>query len=706
MNKIPPEEGAMHALLARQIRRHLGSGPVPVVVSALLAAVDDAYRENDRDRAMHDRALEISSRELLEANSQMRAMLQATPDLFLRVGIDGSVLDHKSDPLVALFSEPALEGDCRRGVVLKAEFAARVDAAINLLIRGESVACFDVEPLGANGRVFEVRIVMLFLDQAVIYVRDVSERRAAEIQLHESEVRYRSLFDSNPHPMWVYDVRTLAFMAVNDAAVRQYGYSRDELLAMTIKDIRPPEDVPVLLKSILEAPEGPTPRAFGVFRHRRKEGTAIEVEVASSAITFHGRAAGLVLAIDVTEKRRLEQERHTMENQLEQAQRVSGLGRLAATMAHEFNNVLMGIQPFVELIKREAGPSPKVEGAAERIGLVIKRGKRVTSAILDYTRQADVICTPIALDSWLADLEVEARSILGGGVDFRIDVEHGLVIDGDSDQLQQVLLNLLTNARDAMTGRGTLALEVRSCSGSGALSFGTVENVETFAHFSVTDSGAGIPAGVLNHVFEPLFTTKHSGTGLGLALAHRIVEQHGGHILIDSVEGHGTTVHVFLPLGAAIGDATASIPTPIANVVCKLVLVDDDEDVVTGLEMLLTLEGFEVSIARSGAEAVDLIGRSCPDAVLLDVGLPDMSGVEVYGEITKRWPWLPVIFATGHADVACLQAAASQPHVGFLVKPYRLDDLVKMLTAVKPKDENWARTAHSSRAPRLLRHAG
>jgi two-component system, cell cycle sensor histidine kinase and response regulator CckA len=678
-----PPNSVTHSLLQRQIRRHLGPEAIPENARGLLDAVDEAYRQSDRDRAMLERALEISSQELLQVNRQMRAMLRATPDVFMHIGSDGTVLDYNADPLIDVFCTHAPENDAPRRLVLERELFARFKAATNGLTGGQSAPCFDIKPADASGRVFEVRIVMLFLGQAVIYIRDVTEKREAEVQLRESEERYRNLFDSSPHPMWVYDVETLAFLAVNDAAVLHYGYSRDEFLSMTIVDIRPPAEVPKLMKALNQAPLT-DPKLFGVFRHSRKDGSESDAEISSRGIMFRGIKAGLTLAMDVTEKRRLEIERETMQRQLEQAHRISSLGNLAATMAHEFNNVLMGIQPFVEVISRQAPGNTKVELAVSRIGTAIKRGKRVTSEILNLTRQTSVTRKPIALREWLAELGGEARGLLGTGIDLRIEASHGLVVSGDSSHLQQVFLNLITNARDAMAGSGELVLEVRRGVGSGVFAFGAVENVEAFAHFIVTDSGAGIPRHALPHIFEPLFTTKHSGTGLGLALTQRIVEQHDGRIFVDSEEGRGTAVHVFLPLSAAASASIDDEPAFVSHGIRKLALVEDDHDVTVGLATLLELEGIEVAIARTGAEAMDVIGGMGPDAVLLDVGLPDTSGLDVYAQIAERWPALPVIFATGHGDISNIQDLTTKPHVGFLLKPYELRDLLKVLESVRP----------------------
>jgi CheY-like chemotaxis protein len=261
----------------------------------------------------------------------------------------------------------------------------------------------------------------------------------------------------------------------------------------------------------------------------------------------------------------------------------------------------------------------------------------------------------------------------------------------------------MTNARDAMGGTGRLSLEVRRGSGSGTFSFGAIEDPGRFAHFIVTDSGAGISPEVLRHIFEPLYTTKTSGTGLGLALTRRIVEQHEGRIFVESEVGRGTAVHVFLPLSFELCEYGEIKRSPSHSGVRRLALIEDDEDVVAGLEMLFALEGIEVSVARTGAEALDLIAGMHPDAVLLDVGLPDISGIDLYAQIAGRWPSLAVIFATGHADMSHLPDL-TKPHVGYLLKPYESADLMHMLKSVSPRRDDF-RSAMSKRAAAFSRPA-
>jgi PAS domain-containing protein len=200
----PAEQSGSHSLLRRQIKRHLGANDeVTGPWARLLQAVDEAYRQGDDDRAMLERALEISSQELLQSNSQTRAMLQAAPYLFLRVTIDGTVLEHKPGPLVELFCSNADTEDSKRPPVLRPDFLEQFESAVAPLTLGEPVSSFDVEPNGGSGRLFEVRIVMLSLNQVVIVIRDITERRRAAEALQTSLEEFRTLAEAMPQIVWI-----------------------------------------------------------------------------------------------------------------------------------------------------------------------------------------------------------------------------------------------------------------------------------------------------------------------------------------------------------------------------------------------------------------------------------------------------------------------------------------------------------------------
>jgi two-component system cell cycle sensor histidine kinase/response regulator CckA len=239
------------------------------------------------------------------------------------------------------------------------------------------------------------------------------------------------------------------------------------------------------------------------------------------------------------------------------------------------------------------------------------------------------------------------------------------------------------NARDAMPDGGTLFIGVSDCRSGTAFRFGVVNTPDQFAHFVIRDSGTGISAETMNHIFEPLFTTKKSGgTGLGLAVAHQIVLRHQGQIFAESWPEGGATFHIFLPVTYPQLLVQKIEPCAETQSVKRLVMVEDDPSVSAGLSALLEIEGIEVEVVSLGADAEAAVARFNPEVVLLDIGLPDMDGTEVYQILSKRWPGLPIVFSTGHGNEKKLEPYLSRPEVSFLMKPYDFSTLIKVLQEV------------------------
>ncbi|HJT16118.1 MAG TPA: response regulator, partial [Thermoanaerobaculia bacterium] len=271
----------------------------------------------------------------------------------------------------------------------------------------------------------------------------------------------------------------------------------------------------------------------------------------------------------------------------------------------------------------------------------------------------------------------EETEALLGVLELSIDVpDEPIYVSADPMQLAQIFTNLALNARDAMQDRaGRLTIAAYVSSSFGAFPFGVVKSSDRFVHFSVSDEGCGISSDRLNHIFEPLFTTKRGGIGLGLAVTYQIVTRHEGHIFVESEVGKGSTFHVFIP--AALPESVQEISGDASNAAAikRLVLVEDEPAVASGIAMLLEMEGIDVTTVYTGSDAIPAIDAKQPDAVILDIGLPDMDGVGVYLEIQRRWPKLPVLFSSGHGDSAKLEAYLSRPNVGFILKPYDFDTM-------------------------------
>ena len=370
-----------------------------------------------------------------------------------------------------------------------------------------------------------------------------------------------------------------------------------------------------------------------------------------------------------------------LENQLEQANRLSSLGRLAATVAHEFNNVLMGIQPSAELIKRRGALNDEAGLALDRILHSIQRGKRITQEILRFTQPSEPVVQTVDVNQWFDVIRPEWAAVAGKEVDLKIELpDERLFVKADPVQLNQIFTNLIVNARDAMPNGGTLTVNAEPCRSGCTFAFGIVPSIDRFIHFTVADTGTGIEPDVLRHIFEPLFTTKKSGgTGLGLAVTHQVIRHHGGHVFVDSRPGRGTAFHIFL-LAAEPSFSATAIPAERRSMAgLRLLLVEDEIAVASGIAAVLELEDLTVNMVHRGEDAVPAIEKDRPHAVILDVGLPDMDGVAVYELIALKWPDLPVIFSTGHGDESKLAEYLARPNVRFLMKPYDLDTLLGVL---------------------------
>lgn len=519
------------------------------------------------------------------------------------------------------------------------------------------------------------------------FARDVTEERKTEREREQVTRNLQLVLESTVEGMYTMDVQGRCTM-VNRAAAQMLGWSREELLGRNVHDAvhdRHADGSPYAVEQcpIHQVLRTSATRTVSSDTFWRRDGVAVPVEYSAAPIIDGGAVVGVVIAfMDVSERRKLELK-------LEQANRLSALGRMAATIAHEFNNVLMGIVPFIDVLRRDP---TQFEVAVDHIARSVSRGKRITHDILRYTQPAQPNRSVFDARAWLEAVALEARSILSPTCEVDVHAhEARIAVHADENQIHQIMINLLLNARDAMPGGGRINMVVRREQAGAQFPFGIVEAPERSAHFIVSDTGCGIGQDALQHIFEPLYTTKPSGTGLGLAVTHQVVQRHGGEIFVESAIGCGTTFHIFLPLALDDVSEAAVLPEPGGELpngsddqartgrAVRVLLVEDDPAVATGVSALLELEGFEVNVARSGLEAIECAGRGLPDVMILDVGLPDIDGKEVYREVMRMHPDLPVIFSTGHADRGQLDELSPGGEVFYLLKPFDVELLIETI---------------------------
>jgi two-component system cell cycle sensor histidine kinase/response regulator CckA len=501
------------------------------------------------------------------------------------------------------------------------------------------------------------------------FARDVTETRRTERERQRVTRNLQLLMESTVEGIITTDLAGRCTMS-NRAAAELLGRAQEDMPGSTLQTLLN-GDERTAIGQIVDVARSGEVRSMTNGTFWRSNGTPFPVEYSAAPIIDAGVRIGVVISFsDISERRKLE-------TKLEQADRLSSLGRLAATIAHEFNNVLMGISPFVEVIRR----GRNVESSLDHIGRAVNRGKRITQDILRFTQPAQPVRTAIDVAPWIETVTLEARSLMPKGCVIQSRSDRELRIDGDPNQLQQIFTNLILNARDAMPDGGTFSIEVRRERPDAKLPF-AIEHPERFAHVIVRDTGAGMSDETQRHIFEPLFTTKKNGTGLGLPVTRQVVQRHGGDIFVESTLGMGTTFHIFLLLAEA-GDARTVEPVAELTALAgahRVLLVEDDSTVATGLVTLLELHGLHVDVARTGEEALIRVESLNPDVVVLDVGLPDMDGTQVFTLLSQRYPDLPIVFSTGHADRAKLDAFLERPHVSCLLKPYESSSL---LTAIR-----------------------
>ncbi len=667
-------------------------------VYAILSETNQAIvRAHDRDDLFADACriaagvggFELCWIGLVEPNGEILTVARAGLDVAV---LDGVVVSTRDEPA----GRGAVGSAIRENRVVVVEDAVgdermaqwrgqlaghgfRTAAAFPLRLGGKPIGAFAL--YSSQPGYFDAEDVRLFeelagdLSFALDQFEAEREKAAAQEALRESEHRFRDLFESNPIPMWVFDVETLRFGAVNDAAVARYGWSREEFLGMTLADIRPPEDIDAMLASVAAPGEGYRPS--DLWRHRRKDGTIIDVEVSGHDILFNGRKARVIAAIDVTERRRLEA-------QLAEATRMEAMGHLAGGIAHDFNNLLTAVNGYAELLVTELGDGPLAEDARE-IRRAGARAAELTRQVLAFASRQVLAPRPVDLNEVVGGVGQMLHRLIGEQI--KLVLKHDrepAVVMADPGQLEQVLVNLAINARDAMPEGGTLQIGVSHVPEADGLGSGSVSGPAVL--LTVVDTGVGMDAETLAHAFEPFFTTKQAGagTGLGLATVYGIVRQSNGEIWAESTAGAGTKVSVLLHRVQATPEPLAR-PVPVVSdtVAAATILVVEDEPAVRAL-VVSTLEraGYRVMVTASPAEAIALAeGLDAPiDLLLTDLIMPGANGQALAERLLQKRPSMRVVLMSGYG--AGLGPITTDAPFHFIAKPFGRDELMTAVARV------------------------
>lgn len=638
-------------------------------------------------------------------------------------------------------------------------------------------------------------IWILFLRAKVEQQTSLVRARLAEHLALEKQ--YRDLFEDNPHPMWVYDLLTLRFIAVNSMALARYGYTREEFLKMDLMDIRPPGERE-RLKEFFRTRGNPNQDA-AVWLHQRKNGELLWVELTTREVVFAEKKAKLVLAHDITARKKAEADllrlataveqtsemvlildhegtiqylnpsftrvtgfsaeeaigrrfdfidrepaaqarfeqmvaamgdqrscgglfssrnksgdryeeklvlsavhdtggkllnyivvsrdvskESALEQQVRLSQKMEAVGLLAGGVAHDFNNLLQVIQGYTLLSLQMAGPDKELHDNLEQVKSASERAAQLTRQLLVFSRQQNLEETDLDLGEALAETLKMVRRVIGEHIEVELSAAPDLQkIRADRGRIEQVIVNLCVNARDAMPTGGRLSIQVSNTILTKAdLGAQSASAAGSYVCLRVSDTGCGMDSKTLSRVFEPFFSTKpkDKGTGLGLSVVYGIVEQHRGVIRVHSKPGAGATFLIYFP--ASRGEAKSPVilktaaPEDQGNE--TILLVEDEPAVRLLAARILKRAGYEVQVAADGMEACTLFEKHAADIdlVLMDVIMPRMGGREAYERIAKKRQDIPVIFCSGYSERE-LGAEFLQSHgLDLLPKPYLPDELL------------------------------
>jgi PAS domain S-box-containing protein len=529
-------------------------------------------------------------------------------------------------------------------------------------------------------------------DGALVHVwgtqRDITAQKLAEKALRDSEERFRELFECANDIVYTHDMDG-TFTSLNRSGERITGYTRAEALHMGLADVVAPEHAATAREMLLNKLAG-TPQTTYEIEIIAKDGRRIPVEVSTQLVQKNGMpVAVLGIARDVTDRKHLEE-------QLRQSQKMEAVGRLAGGVAHDFNNLLTVITGYSNFLLHQLAPADPLYADAEEIKKAAERAAALTRQLLAFSRRQILQPKVLNLNEIVEELEKMLRRLIGEHIDLRIDLGSGpWRVKADPGQIEQVIVNLAVNARDAMPDGGSLTIETRNVT----LDRAALQCHEGFrpgphVRLRVSDTGYGMDEETLTQIFEPFFTTKEQGkgTGLGLSTVYGIVKQSGGHIDVESVPGRGTAFNIYLPTVVEEQDAedasAARRDTPGGWE--TVLLVEDEDGVRTMAREVLRRNGYHVLEARHGGEAIEASRRedSSIDLLVTDMIMPQVSGRELAERLKQAHPRMRVLFMSGHMQSILGEQGVLSDHAAFLEKPFTPDALAcavrRVLDAPRP----------------------
>jgi PAS domain S-box-containing protein len=570
------------------------------------------------------------------------------------------------------------------GLSLLREIRRRNDETPVIVVTGHGAEEIAVEAMksGASDYLLKGNISAETITHAIHHALTLRtkelERQRAEAALRASEERFRALVENSSDVLLLIDPEG-NIIYTTPSAERQFGWRTDEILGNSLFDFIHPEDRELVGSRVARVLDRPGERVSAQARFRHADGTFRVIEGIGVNRLHEPAVGGIVInARDITEGR-------VLENQLRQIQKMEAIGRLAGGVAHDFNNLLTAILGYCNLLLEDLPPESNLREDLEEIRKAGERAATLTRQLLAFSRRQMLQPQPVDLNALVAEMENMLHRVMGDDIELVLSLSAELpTIKADPASIEQVLMNLALNARDAMPTGGRLTLETGLVTLDESYATRHPEAIAgSYVTVSVSDTGEGMDAATQARVFEPFFTTKEQGkgTGLGLATVYGLVKQSGGYIWVSSEPGQGTVFRVYLPpLEAAAPPAVAGGPSETCAGTETILVVEDDAAVRTLGTQVLRRLGYTVIEAPDGIEALRAIERhqGLIHLMVTDVMMPQMTGRELADRIRQGRPSMRVLFMSGHSDYAIVYRDLAVG-VAFLQKPFTPETLARKI---------------------------
>jgi PAS domain S-box-containing protein len=504
-------------------------------------------------------------------------------------------------------------------------------------------------------------------------------REAAEEELRKSEEKYRTVVENSLVAFYI--IQDNRFLFVNRPFCTIFGYTYDEIVnTLAPVDIMHPDERKWVKEGLKGRMKGKTEIVEHECKGLRKDGKTITIKLLGGGLTYNERYAAFGTILDITNEKKLE-------SQLRQSQKMEAIGTLTGGIAHDFNNILTVITGYTHLLQRELGGSHPLRSYVDQVLLASQKAADLTQSLLAFSRQQPVTLVPLDVNSTIKAAEKLLKRLLTEDIEFRTSLaDDDMIIMADKSQMDQIIFNLVTNARDAMPKGGVLTIETSmAVIDTAFIKLHDFGKTGKYVQISISDTGEGMDEITQQKIFEPFFTTKEigKGTGLGLATVYGIVKQNNGYITVGSSLNLGATFRVYLPVAKMIADQDQDRETSILMGNETILIAEDNSEVRHFIREALQQYGYTVREAIDGEDAVEEFKKDRNiDLIIIDSVMPKKNGLEAYAEMHNIDPHLKALFTSGYTNNTVFNKVIEEKAFDFITKPLTLDKLLQKVREV------------------------